>query len=115
MNKEHKKVARLYSDLGIMVASGRKIRKVTQQELANAVGLHRVSIANIEAGRQRPPFHTVVLIAELLDIDLNLPRVAVEKSEEILSRARGKRVNGRVDKIQRQISALQERLRQCTS
>ena len=52
---------------------------MTQSQLADAVGVLRTSIANIEAGRQKPPLHLlyklcIELGVEVVDI---LPRNTV--------------------------------------
>lgn len=62
-------VAALYGQLGGQIATARKSRGITQQYLAAAVGLTRTSLTNIEAGRQRPPLHVVIAIAQALDVE----------------------------------------------
>ena len=56
----------LYAGIGARVQCARRQREWTQSQLAAAVGLTRASIANLEAGRQRPPVHVAVLIARAL-------------------------------------------------
>jgi transcriptional regulator with XRE-family HTH domain len=56
----------------LYVAVGGRVREVrkrcgwSQADLARAANLTRSSIANFEAGRQRPPVHVVLLIAQAL-------------------------------------------------
>lgn len=57
---------RFYTELGGRIRAMRTARKVTQDGLAAELGLTRSSVANIEAGRQRFPVHTLVLITEFL-------------------------------------------------
>lgn len=59
---------RLYGEIGGRVRAAREAAKMTQDALATRLNLTRSSVANIEAGRQRFPTHTLVLIAELLRI-----------------------------------------------
>jgi len=56
-------------------AAGARIREVrskavTQEQLAKAVGLSRMSVANIEAGRQKLLLHHAILIAHALGMSL---------------------------------------------
>lgn len=60
--------ADLYSVFGKRLADERLARKISQQELANLVGLSRASIANIEAGRQRVLLHQAVGLVQALKI-----------------------------------------------
>lgn len=62
-------VQELYAAIGEQVREARQSRGVTQQYLATAVGLTRSSLTNIESGRQRPPLHTVIAIAQALGIE----------------------------------------------
>jgi len=58
----------LYVDIGERVRRARKRQGWSQVDLAQAVDLTRSSIANFEAGRQRPAVHVVLLIALALKI-----------------------------------------------
>ncbi|KTE17302.1 hypothetical protein ATE71_01880 [Sphingopyxis sp. H115] len=58
--------ADLYSVFGKRVADERLARKISQQKLANLVGLSRASIANIEAGRQRVLLHQAIELVQAL-------------------------------------------------
>lgn len=58
----------IYSWLGKAVATRRKIMKLTQAEVAKAVGISRASIANIESGRQKVLLHQVYGLAKALDL-----------------------------------------------
>lgn len=72
------------------LAAGARIREArgkgtTQEQLANAAGLGRVTIANIEAGRQKLLLHQAIMIADVLGItvakliDPVLPKVDKER------------------------------------
>jgi transcriptional regulator with XRE-family HTH domain len=68
----------LYVEIGGRVRRARKQRGWSQEDLANTVRLTRSSIANLEAGRQRPPVHITLLISQALDVpvDTLLPTAA---------------------------------------
>ncbi len=60
----------IYSTLGALIKEHRNQKGLTQAELAKKVGLPRTGIANIEAGRQRLYLHTLINIANALDINI---------------------------------------------
>lgn len=57
---------RIYEIFGKRVATERLARGLSQNELAQRVGLSRASVANIEAGRQRVLLHQVLEFAHVL-------------------------------------------------
>ena len=61
----------LYVEIGGRVRRARKRQGWSQIDLAHAVGLTRSSIANLEAGRQRPPVHITLLIAQTLGVSVD--------------------------------------------
>ena len=58
-------------ELGKRIASYRKLKRLTQFELAEAVGVSKGYIAAIEEGR-RPQIKTLARIAKFLNIKLEL-------------------------------------------
>lgn len=58
----------LYGRIGKLVRAKREQAKLTQEELAQEVGLTRTSITNIEQGRQKIQIHTLYEIADALKI-----------------------------------------------
>ena len=60
----------IYIHIGRSVRLARKAARLTQEGLGVAVGLSRVSISNLEAGRQRVSLEHLVLLAEALSVDL---------------------------------------------
>jgi transcriptional regulator with XRE-family HTH domain len=58
----------IYISIGRNVRRERQRLKWSQEQLAVRIGLLRTSIANIEAGKQRVPLHTICEIAAALDI-----------------------------------------------
>jgi transcriptional regulator with XRE-family HTH domain len=55
---------------GHRIAEARKRRGLTQQDLAEKVGVHRVSIARLEAGARSPSMALARRIAGVLDTDI---------------------------------------------
>ena len=78
-----------YPRLGDMIQRARKQRKMSQDGLASAIRLKRTSISNIEKGRQKLLVHTLVEIADVLNVDAaallppRTPAVAQIPSEEL--------------------------------
>ncbi|MEM7667323.1 MAG: helix-turn-helix transcriptional regulator [Pseudomonadota bacterium] len=58
----------LYVLFGRRVAEAREKAELTQQQLADEIGLSRASVANIEAGRQRIVLHQAIEISEALKL-----------------------------------------------
>jgi transcriptional regulator with XRE-family HTH domain len=64
-----------FDDRVIYREIGQKIRnvrqgKLSQEELADKVGLSRVSLCNIEKGKQRVPLHTLLVASACLNVDV---------------------------------------------
>ena len=68
--------ADFYAELGRNVLQLRQTRRLTQEQLANIVGLTRTSITNIEKGRQKVLAHLLLQLALALNVNVNelLPR-----------------------------------------
>ncbi len=54
-----------YADLGRRMKGMRRAAGLRQQDVADATGVSRMTIANVEAGRQRPPLHRLLRVAAL--------------------------------------------------
>lgn len=69
---------RLYQLIGDRVFQRRRALELSQTEVARRLGINRVSIVNIEKGRQRAPIDLLWHLAEVLDVELNqlIPRRA---------------------------------------
>lgn len=61
---------RFYGALGARIKELRG-SSVTQEDLANYVGLSRVSLIKIESGRQKLLLHHAIMIADLLGLSLS--------------------------------------------
>lgn len=61
----------IYAEVGARVSNLRNRRGLTQEELGDAVSLTRTSITNIERGRQKVLLHTLLQLAQALDVSVN--------------------------------------------
>ncbi len=68
---------RLYEMIGTRVRSRRMLGHLTQSQLAQAVGVLRTTISNIESGRQQAPLDVLYNICAVLKCDIGalLPSV----------------------------------------
>lgn len=55
-----------------LIKQKREEKKLTQQEVADAVGITRNYLSDIENGRYNPSFKKSIKLATFLGIDLNL-------------------------------------------
>lgn len=60
-------ISKVYRELGARIRRYRVEAGLSQAALAGAVNASRTSIANLEAGRQRPPLHVLYQIAGKLE------------------------------------------------
>lgn len=100
----------IYVSLGNAIRLGRKQKRLNQIDLARAVKLSRVSIANIENGRQRLPLHTAVLIDKLLDLDLFHIETKTSASEKVMVRSKMMRKEKQIKKLIRKKKLIEQRL-----
>lgn len=86
-------------DIGRSLQQLRKGRKLTQQELADKLGVTRATVSNYEVGRRTPHLQELKRIAEFFGVGLEYFGV-VESDEllDILSRAKAVFENERVSK-----------------
>lgn len=77
------------NEIGSKLKTLRKGRKLTQQELADELGLTRCTISNYEVGRRSPHISELRRFAEFYGVDLSFFGVA-SKDEifDLLSRAK---------------------------
>jgi transcriptional regulator with XRE-family HTH domain len=59
----------IYSDVGRLIKAGRQRAGLTQERLAEGIGLTRTSVNNIEHGRQAIQIHTLYTIASALGMN----------------------------------------------
>ena len=74
----------LYERLGARIRELRGSR--SQEELANAAGVLRTSITNMEKGRQKPPLHVLYRLCAFLNVEAYelLPTLADVYSQEVI-------------------------------
>ena len=60
-----------YKHLGENIQTVRKLKKMKQQELADAVGINMQSLSKIERGVNYPTFETLEKIMEVLEVSPN--------------------------------------------
>ena len=72
----------IYRGVGRKLRQTRENQHLTQDSLAQRLGISRTSMVNIEAGRQRAPLHLLWQIAELLETKLTL---LIPTPEELLA------------------------------
>lgn len=56
--------------VGRNLAQQRAQARLTQSQLASLCGLARGSVANIESGNQRPTLHTLLSLADALNVEM---------------------------------------------
>lgn len=71
MNKDSNGSMLFYQQLGANIRKFREKKKMSQEGLANLVGLTRTSMTNIEKGRQHPPIHKLCEIIYQLQTDIS--------------------------------------------
>ena len=60
----------LYREFGLLLATERKRRRLTQRQFAELTKLSRTSITNIECGRQPIQLHQLYVFATVLRVDV---------------------------------------------
>ena len=67
-----RKNAKLPKVLGIKIQKRRKDLKLTQEELAEKVGISRAYMGYIEQGRNAPSLEVLEKVAKILKISINI-------------------------------------------
>ena len=86
MNKHQEQ--EYYYQLGLNILVARKATGISQEMLANKLGVSRTTMVNIEKGRHRTLIHVLVEISEALNVKLEslLPsRTMVMKGDKVVS------------------------------
>lgn len=60
-----------YETVGEKIKEARKARNINQDALADTLGISRVSLGNIESGKQRVPLHVLLDICEILNVRMD--------------------------------------------
>ena len=101
-------VAKIYELIGARIGQLRRQRPqgdMSQSQLAQAVGMSRGSVANIELGSQRPPVHTLWLIARALGVEPRtlLPNDADLEGTNALHQGEGQPLEPSVERVVREL------------
>lgn len=76
-------------DIGMKIKTLRKGRKLTQQELADRLGITRATVSNYEVGRRAPHISELKRIAEFFGVGVDyFGVVPADEVFDLLSRAR---------------------------
>lgn len=87
------------NDIGGKLKTLRKGRKLTQQELADRLGVTRATVSNYEVGRRTPHLSELQRFAEFYGVDLSYFGVATKDEVfDLLSRAKAVFKDERIDK-----------------
>lgn len=87
------------NDIGGKLKTLRKGRKLTQQELADRLGVTRATVSNYEVGRRSPHLSELQRFAEFYGVDLSYFGVATKDEVfDLLSRAKAVFKDERIDK-----------------
>lgn len=89
-----------FKDLGARIAQARKDQGLTQQQLADQLGIAQQTLAHYEVGRLRIPASLLPTLAQLLTLSLD------ELFGTALPKRRGKR--GPMSRLQQQIEAVEQ-------
>ncbi|MDE2105996.1 MAG: helix-turn-helix transcriptional regulator [Patescibacteria group bacterium] len=70
LSKRQSRVEPIYALIGAEVRRRRILAGISQQRMADILGVTRTSITNFEAGRQRMPLHLIDVAALVLGVSL---------------------------------------------
>ncbi len=77
------------NEIGVKLKTLRKGRKLTQQELADKMGITRATVSNYEVGRRSPHLSELQRFAEFYGVDLSYFGIATkDEIFDLLSRAK---------------------------
>jgi transcriptional regulator with XRE-family HTH domain len=82
-----------FKTLGLRIAQGRKARSLTQQQLAEALGVAQQTLAHYEGGRLRLPASLLPVLAQTLQVPV----------ESLLGQPRSTGKRGPASKLEEQI------------
>jgi transcriptional regulator with XRE-family HTH domain len=96
-----------YVEFGKLVRGYRSRLKLTQDDLADRVGLSRTSITNIEQGRQKVLLHQLFVLAESLGVtpDALLPSTQARPQPDLEEKLPGSLTDPQKDWVRRVMSS----------
>lgn len=98
----------LYRAIGQQIKERRKQARLTQKQLADAIGVERTSITNIETGAQKLPILLLYRIcqevgANVVDMLPSIEAVQISKTEEISVDGQSAQVPSKTAQVIRQV------------
>lgn len=87
----------LYKKIGERIRDRRTKAKLTQGQLADAIGVLRTSITNIEAGRQKAPLHVLYELCTVLGAEMT--EILPTGSEVVQDNGMSIKIGGRVKTV----------------
>lgn len=97
---------RFFKDLGARIAQARKDHGMTQQQLAEQLGIAQQTLAHYEVGRARLPVSMLPLLARLLMLSLDELMGQNTQPAGAAAAARRGAKRGPVSRLQQQIEAV---------
>ena len=94
---------RFYVELGDRIKTERLKREISQERLAEELGLTRASVVNLEKGRHRASVYQLLVIAEFFILDF--PALLPVKS---ITKQKGKKGKNSIDEQLRNVVSDQE-------
>jgi len=89
---------KLYKSIGERIAKFRKEQKLTQEQLAQKLGVKQQVIANYEIARRRVPLPFLLEISEALLVDI----------EDLLGLEKKSKKRGPIPKLKRRLEVIQK-------
>ena len=82
-------MSKLANDIvGKKIKALRKTKGLTQQDLANLLGVQRATVSNYEIGRRSPHLKELQRIAQLLGVSLEYFGVSSNEARDLIARAK---------------------------
>ena len=63
------KIEAIYKDIGAIIRAKRRSKEMSQEKLADRLGISRATLANIETGRQRILTHQLYAFGDVLGME----------------------------------------------
>jgi transcriptional regulator with XRE-family HTH domain len=89
----NEKVTAFYQDVGNLIRTFRKLKDINQESLAEQLGISRISLVNIENGKQRVPLHVLIEVTNILKIPLKEVIPSFEKADDTIDPSILNRIN----------------------
>ena len=70
-------------DIGKMLSSLRRERKISQDDLAGKLGLTKQTISNYEKNKRRPDYETLEAICDILNVPVTFFMSSDERDQEL--------------------------------